>query len=160
MLAALLATVSAVPIRTSIASLPRDDTYHEFVVNSTNGVSLWVQPWPDHAAILCVHHENYNFTADTEDPVTGKWTSVQSTLSDRTEGYKETRFPLTSENPVVFRVNCVTAFPCPMVLNYVHTDPVYRPSAVIGAFSLFVCLFLFVFSLTLFCGACRATRKT
>jgi hypothetical protein len=118
-----------------------------------------VQPWPDHAAILCVHNISHSFAATAEDPTTHLPKELHPTVSARTGQYNETRFTLDSETPVVFRIKCTAALPCPMVLNYVHTDPVYRPSAVVGAFGLFVCLFLFVFSWTLFCGACRATRK-
>jgi hypothetical protein len=158
MLTFVLAALS-LSVSPQIQSLPRDDTYHEFVILNESGIPLWVQPWPDHAAILCVHDSKYSFSADTWDPQTGNPKELPSTVSARTGSYNETRFTIDSENPILFTIKCGDNLPCPMVLNYVHTDPVYRPSAVVGSFCLFVCLFLFVFSWTLFCGACRATRK-
>jgi hypothetical protein len=136
--------------------LPRDDTYHQYVVTDSN-LTLWIQPWPSHSAILCIHDKKYTFHASVK-PLDGDWTKLTSEEVDRTGDYKETRYTFTNEYPQLFGISCDNP-PCPMVLEHVHTDPVFRRSAVVGAFALFVCLFLLVLSWAIFCGACRATRK-
>jgi hypothetical protein len=143
-----------------IVSISRDDTYHEYFINGT-GRNFWLQPWPDHAAVLLVHkkadiHAEFYDFGEKEKNV-----SVEVKVSARTAEYNETRLNLKSANPGILNISCVlgNAEACAVALNFVHTDPVYRTSVVIGAFALFVCLFLFVLSWTVFCGACRATRK-
>ncbi|OHT03912.1 hypothetical protein TRFO_28758 [Tritrichomonas foetus] len=144
-------------------SLELDDTYHEVLLTNSSYSTFWVQPYPGHSAILAIHPSNLKINGfksvarksnDTPD-----FTPISSPAKvERLNGYVETRFTFTEENPLLFRMNC-NETDCPIVINFVHTDPVYRTSAVLGAFSLFVCLFLLVFSWTIFCGACRATRK-
>jgi hypothetical protein len=153
-----LALLLGLSISEDHPSISRDDTYHEHLVNSS--ATFWVQPWPGHAAVICVHKSDYHFTAQYLEFGEGeKWTDLSKKQSARTGSYIETIFVFSIANPGLFRITCTDAGPCPMVLNHVHTDPVFRASVVMGAFALFVCLFLFVLSWTVFCGACRATRK-
>jgi hypothetical protein len=147
-------------INSTIPSLPRDDTYHQFTATNGANLTFWIQPWPDHAEVICVHDSNYTYLGYTSSAFDTTWSPIATiTPAPRKDAFVESRFSFNTDDPVLFSIGCL-AQDCPMVLNYVHTDPVYRTSSVIGAFSLFVCLFLFVFSWTLFCGACRATRKT
>jgi hypothetical protein len=144
----------------TLPSLPRDDTYHQFTASNTTNQTFWIQPWPGHAEVICVHDSAYAYVGYTSPAFGVTWSPLPpSATAGRHTGFTESRFSFASEDPTLFSIQC-NALECPMVLNHVHIDPVYRTSSVIGAFSLFVCLFLFVFSWTLFCGACRATRKS
>jgi hypothetical protein len=144
----------------TIPSLPRDDTYHQFIATNVTNLTFWIQPWRDHAEVICVHDSVYEYFGYTASAFDTSWSRIPTiTPSPRHGSFVESRFSFPSDDPVLFSIACEDD-ECPMVLNYVHTDPVYRTSSVIGTFSLFVCLFLFIFSWTLFCGACRGTRKS
>jgi hypothetical protein len=147
-------------VMSNIPSLSRDDTYHQFAASNTTNSTFWIQPWPEHAEVICVHDLAYHFVGYTSSAFGTTWSQIPTiTPSPRHGNFVESRFSFASAEPTLFSIDCDQE-DCPMVLNYVHIDPVYRTSSVIGAFSLFVCLFLFVFSWTIFCGACRATRKS
>lgn len=60
----------------------------------------------------------------TEHRDTFQPTPVQSAISDRADGSKKARFALTTENHAMFRIDCSSALPCPMVLSHARTDPV------------------------------------
>ena len=140
----------------SIRSLSLDDTYHEVEIDNTTNATYWIQPYPKHSAILVIHKEEgilgyKKKITDTD------FTKMSPETVERENDYVESRFTFDNEDPLLFRLGCTSV--CSVVINYVHTDPVYRQSAVIGTFALFVCLFLLVFSWAVFCGACRATRK-
>lgn len=148
-----------------IISLPRDDTYHRYVLNDheTNYLNFWVYPSGGHSAILVVYNSTetkiIGEMQSAEQWNTGNWTDMESTQFERKgDSVKEDRFVLPGSDPIKVRFAC-TKPECGVVIEHVHTDPVYRTSAVVGAFAMFICLFLLVFSWTLFCGACRATRK-
>ena len=142
-----------------IPTLMLDDTYHEVTLNQTSEAVYWVQPSPKHATIIAVHEYGEGVISGFKKSVDDSdFVQISEQLAERSGSFGESRFPISDENPVLFKLKC-NRDDCNFVLNYIHTDPVYRTSAVVGAFSLFVCLFLFVFSWTLFCGACRATRK-
>ena len=145
--------------------LSRDDTYHRFLIsNSENTPTVFnVMPFGGHSAILVVCNKGVTISGKKRaftPEQNGEWTSMSSTHIERSTDWNETRFILTENVPMQVSLYCNhDAEPCAVSINHVHTDPVYRTSAVLGSFGLFLCLFLFVFSWTIFCGACRATRK-
>lgn len=141
--------------------LPLDDTYHDCYLNKTVTTKTYLIQ-PDKKAAIIVVHQGIAFTGKKASATTFEssptFTDMTPEEVERNGGYKESRFTFNEEDPLYFQLVC-NAEQCPLVVNYVHTEPVYRTSAVIGSFGLFICLFLFVFSWTIFCGACRATRK-
>ena len=150
-----------------IISLPRDDTYHRYVLHkpetADDYLQFWVYPNGGRSAILVVYNSTetkIEGEMQTKDYFhTDTWIDMESTQYERKgDSVKEDRFVLPGNEPLIVRFGC-TKPDCGVVIEHVHTDPVYRTSAVIGAFGMFICLFLLVFSWTLFCGACRATRK-
>lgn len=139
-------------------SLVLDDTYHEVQIDNTTNVTYLVQPVPSHAAVILIHGPNCGTIHAYQSQLSPENFHLMSPKNtDRENSYVESRYSFSQENPLFFRLSCDSV--CSFSLNYVHTDPVYRVSAVLGSFALFVCLFLLVFSWTIFCGACRATRK-
>lgn len=145
-----------------VISLSRDDTYHRVVLHNDTDTQFYVNPMGEgHSAILVVYNST-EFKVIGEvltTPFTGEWIDMESSQHERTgSAIVEDRFVIHGTDPMKVQFRC-TKRDCGVVIEHVHTDPVYRTSAVIGAFGMFICLFLFVFSWTLFCGACRATRK-
>jgi hypothetical protein len=78
---------------------------------------------------------------------------------NRLSPYKESKWVFSDTDPIKVGFSCPNVGGCPVVLNHLHIEPFYRRSAVIAAFAFFVSLFATVLSWTMFCGACRATRK-
>lgn len=140
----------------TIHSLSLDDTYHEVEIDNKTNVTYWVQPYPKHSAILVIHKDE-GIRGYKRKITDADFTAMSSETIERSNGFVESRYTFDIEDPLLFRLGCTSE--CSVVVNYVHTDPVYRQSAVLGSFALFVCLFLLVFSWAVFCGACRATRK-
>lgn len=147
--------------------LSRDDTYHRFKItnDSSTRTVFNVMPFGGHSAILVLLNKGITVKGVKREFKPGLaegegWQDLSGTHIERTTDWNETRFILSESVPMQFGLTCTHAEgPCMVSINHVHTDPVYRTSAVLGSFGLFLCLFLFVFSWTIFCGACRATRK-
>lgn len=139
----------------TIKSLSLDDTYHEVELDNHTNVTYWVQPSLK-SAILVIH-QNEGISGYKKEVTDASFTLMSPETIERENNFVESRYKFDTLNPLLFMLACSSE--CSVVVNYVHTEPVYRPSAVIGSFALFVCLFLLVFSWAVFCGACRATRK-
>ena len=137
--------------------LPRDDTYHQYIVPAKGEIVYWVQPSKKSSILIVSNITNY--IAEIKEVGSATFTAIKSETTER-EHLKTITLNLEKENPLELKVKCtLEAGECKYVIRNVHTEPVYRTSAVLGAFSLFICLFILVFSWTIFCGACRATRK-
>ena len=138
-----------------IASLSLDDVYTTVSLDNGETAEYSVQPNPKSAILLITKSEAFNITKksvkETDYSSISPWKKL-----DRSEGLTEYVYSLKGTDPITLRITCPEA--CDMTLKNVHTEPVYRPSIVISSFTLFVMLFLFVFSWSLFCGGCRATR--
>ena len=139
--------------------LPRDDSYHPDVIEATKDKVYWVQNH-EKASILIVSNVT-TFSAQKREIGQNDFTSIKLEKSEREKGFHTLKYDLSGENPMEFKVICDSSPSgyCQYMIRNVHTEPVYRTSAVLGSFSLFICLFVLVFSWTIFCGACRATRK-
>ncbi|OHT01419.1 hypothetical protein TRFO_31805 [Tritrichomonas foetus] len=140
----------------SIPSLSLDDTYHEVLLTNQSNATYWVQPLPKKAAIIVIYDEDtikgFKKTQDMND-----FSLMTPSVVKRSNGFREFRYIFTEEDPLQFLLSCDTI--CDFVINYVHTEPVYRVSVVLGVFTFFVSLILLVFGWTLFCGGCRATKR-
>lgn len=139
----------------SVTSLMRDDTYHRLQLSDINKTMLYVQPSSGHSAIMVIHEAALQVSGFKQEGE--QWIVVDSDLTERSSSWTETRFVVTGDDPTLFALTASSE--CWVAVNHVHTDTVYRVSIVLGAFGMFICLFLFIFSWTIFCGACRATRK-
>jgi hypothetical protein len=144
-------------------SLQRNDTYVQVVLsNSTAPPStvFWIQPLGIHSAVIVIHPERYTIQGWNQPITATGWTSMGVTkLRNRSAGYQETKFVLSETDPLKIGLSCKGDDNCPVVVSHLHIDPFYRQSAVIAEFAIFVSLFATVLSWTMFCGACRATRK-
>ncbi|KAH0787607.1 hypothetical protein GPJ56_008488 [Histomonas meleagridis] len=138
-------------------SLSLDDTYHEVVIPGGSNATYWVQPKLDHSAILILHNM-LNINCSKKNTKDTDFVPMGESKFSRPGNITESRYLFQEEDPVLFRISC-GGDECAFVITHVHTDPVYHTSSVMGAFSIFVCLFLVILSWTVFCGACRATRK-
>lgn len=144
----------------SATGLPLDDTYHNGVAGPM--AEYWVQGYKK-AAILVILNKSLaaDFTMSKREYSQTEFTKVSFTSEDRGEGkeYTTLTYKPDTENPFLLQLKTTSTEPVNFAIRYVHTAPVYRVSAVLGTFDLFICLFLLVFGWTIFCGACRATRK-
>ena len=141
-------------------SLPLDDTYHrgQSLANGES-VEYLVQGNPDEAAILLVTTTSTKISVQSREFDSTDYKDVNTENSEREDNYETRKITHPSNSAFYLKLTCSTEQGCEYTLRNVHTQPVYRISAVLGAFSLFTCLFLLVFAWTIFCGACRAERK-
>ena len=138
--------------------LPLDDSYHNFVLNTNETDEFIVQGMGKEAAVLVVQHKNTKLTIQKKNYGDSKYTDVTVSPTDREKDFVTKTIEHGTSDYFTLKLTCGTG-PCQFTMRNVHTAPVYRVSAVLGAFSLFICLFLLVFAWTIFCGACRAERK-
>lgn len=154
MLSYLLFTVSS---RNPIAL---DDTYHNAFISNSNDAEFLIQPFKK-AALLIIAKANYKdkLTLSISKAGEDKYDTLTPVVSQRVNDTYTYKFTFNSEDPSYLKMSCSDPEDCDFTYMYVHTEPVYTRSAAIGSFALFINLFLFIFAWTVFCGACRATRK-
>ena len=140
--------------------IPLDDNYHKGIyLEDKQEQTYIVQGNKDEAALLLVAPKYTQIGVQVREYTKTEFTNVSTSNSARENDYETRKIQHPSNDPFYLKLICENVTGCPYTIRNVHTDPVYRISAVLGAFSLFVCLFLLVFSWTIFCGACRAERK-
>lgn len=114
---------------------------------------------PSNDAALIMLRQGGTFAIETKGVDANEYQPAQMTDIDHGDEVNATQFKPTGDMPIWIKFSSNEVNGTDLVLRYVHTTPVYRTSAVLGVFSIFIGLFIFVFSWTLFCGGCRATRK-
>lgn len=150
-------------LKIEIPALPRDDDYHHIILPVNDSKTYVIQP-NEKASIMFIYENANNLIVEKRE-IGGEYAPIN--LEDLyhgedIEGVTSKQYIPKGNNPFELRINCSSAAPhdeCDFVVRHVHTTPVFKVSIVIGAFSLFVCLFTTVFIWTIFCGACRATRR-
>lgn len=142
--------------------LPLDDTYQngyanpniEYLVQGDKKAAILVILPTTLTKDLKIKSREYDAT---------EFTDLKSTIDKRGEAkdpkYSTVTIKPDTDKPFYLQITVNSKEQVPYVIRYAHTQPVYRISAVLGTFALFICLFLFIFGWTIFCGACRATRK-
>lgn len=143
------------------SSLSLDDTYHSVTLTEGEDTTFWIQPQPKHSAILLVHNCSAAIKCFIKGVVSNGFTELKpSDVIDRDKNlhYVQEQYIFTNDDPSLLKLT-TTQGKCTLMINHVHTDLVYRSSMVLGTLSIFICLFLFVFSWSIFCGACRATPR-
>lgn len=146
----------------SIPGLPLSDAYHWGYANPS--AEYWVQG-NKKASIVIILPKNLtiNLGLKMREYDASNFTDIKNTVTTRGNEkdpiYSTITLEPGTDKPFVFKITVPSTKEEPFMIMYTHNAPVYRLSAALGGFTLFIALFLFVFGWAIFCGACRATRK-
>ena len=142
-------------------SIALDDTYHEAFIKNNSSQEYLIQSNPK-AAFLILANSDFQQSFKLESKKVNEETYQEEEFLEtkRQDPIVEYKYVFSGNEPLKLKMNCIsTTNDCLFTYMYVHTQPVFRKSVVFGSLSIFINLFIFIFSWALFCGACRATRK-